>query len=163
MNEGAKQAQGEILLFLHADTLLPQNALERVCGAVDQQKKWGGFFIQFYPDNFWMRLIAWRSNIRLRLFRTVYGDQALFVEKKLFEKLKGFPEISLMEDIAICGKLRDVSSMAVIQTPVQSSSRRFVEGGIVRVYLKMFYIRFLYALGVSPARLKRIYDKGPHV
>lgn len=162
MNEGACAAKGDILLFLHADTILPNFSLNYVQHKIGQNR-WGGFCHQFDDldssrSSSLLKFIAWRSNFRLRFFKIVYGDQALFVEKKLFEEIGGFGDMPMLEDLEISKRLRKRAKMACISEPVVTSSRRFLDKGILKVYIKMFMVVVFYKLGVDIHKIKKFYE-----
>lgn len=163
MNEGARHARGDILLFLHADTFLPEDGLM----LIEKAGRWGGFCLQFenlgcgVVSSLLLGFISWRSNFRLRVFKIVYGDQALFVERKLFEEIGGFSEMPILEDLEISKRLRSRARMAYIQKAVTTSPRRFLKNGILSVYIKMFCVLLMYKLGIKPDKIKRFYEKQP--
>ncbi len=158
MNRGAARAEGEILLFLHADTELPIDAVEQLLGALElQNRRWGWFDVRLSGSRLALRVVATFMNHRARLTSVCTGDQALFVEKALFLQHGGFPDISLMEDIAISKILRRIGKPARPQTPVTASSRRWEQQGLVSTILLMWKLRLLYFLGVEPSRLALMY------
>lgn len=152
MNTGAKQASSSRLLFLHADTVLPDNALDHIKRALDQ-KDWGRFDIKLSGSSFMLRIIEKMMNLRSRLSKIATGDQAIFVKKTLFEKVGMYENIPIMEDIALCKQLRQHSSPAFITAPATTSSRRWEKQGIWLTILLMWRLRLAYAMGVSPDKL----------
>ncbi len=159
MNAGAAIATGEILLFLHADTLLPPTAVEDITAAMTDTRIVGGRFdARLIPDRglLWVvgRMMSWRS----RLTGIATGDQAIFVRRKVFEDIGAFPDIPIMEDIAFCGRLKRAGQVAALRSCVMTSGRRWERHGALRTILLMWRLRLLYHLGVSPDRLKRLYD-----
>ena len=157
MNAGARKATGYRLLFLHADTRLPNNLDELIAQWEKNQVAWGFFPVRLSGSNPIFRIIAFFINLRSRLTQVATGDQCLFVEKSLFVKLGGFPEIPLMEDVAMTKLLRRCCPPTIEKRFVTTSSRRWHQNGIVRTVLQMWYLRWLYFIGVEPERLARRY------
>ena len=158
MNHGASEAKGDILLFLHADTELPINADERICNALTaQDSRWGWFDIKLSKPQLAFRVVATMMNLRARLTSVSTGDQALFVERGLFQEVGGFPQLALMEDIAISKVLRRRGSPARPVGLVTTSSRRWEENGLISTILLMWRLRFLYFIGVKPQKLREMY------
>lgn len=158
MNAGADIATGKTMLFLHADTLLPENFHLQIDRELTTTASlWGRFDIKFDTPSRKMRTIAWWINKRSRLTRVCTGDQAIFVRSNIFRDFGRFSEIPLMEDIELSSRLRYLTPPACIAIPVVTSSRRWREKGTLRTVLLMWRLRLLYWLGVSPDRLVRIY------
>ena len=147
MNAGAKEARGEWVLFLHADTRLPEGALTRL-NAMEAYPaiQAGGFLHRFSGVDWRLRLVSFLDNFRCRRTRIIYGDQALFVRRELFESLGGFPEQPILEDVAFCEKLVRVASPVLLTPPVLTDSRKFVTMGIwqslARVLLIILCVEF---------------------
>jgi len=157
MNAGARAAEGEILLFLHADTLLPAGAFGKIREALaDPAVAAGSFCLAFDRDDPWLRAYARCSRINHPLF--TYGDQGLFLRRVLFERVGGFPEVPLMEDVEIQRRLRRLGRFVKLKEPVVTSARRFVRHGVVRQQVRNAVLVCLYYLGVAPARLARAYS-----
>ncbi len=159
MNAGAAAAKGELLLFLHADTLLPATAAQDITQAMADTRIAGGRFdARLVPDRglLWVvgRMMSWRS----RLTGIATGDQAIFVRRKVFEDLGGFPDIPIMEDIAFSRRLKQAGHVAALHSCVMTSGRRWERHSAIKTILLMWWLRLLFYLGVSPARLKRMYD-----
>ena len=141
MNAGAKEARGEWLLFLHADTSLPEGALARINAMEpDPAIQAGGFWHQFSGDDWRLRLVSVLDNFRCRRTKIIYGDQAMFVRKKLFELLEGFPDQPILEDVAFCEKLVRVASPVLLGPPVLTDSRKFVKMGVWRSLARVLFI-----------------------
>ena len=158
MNQGASQSKGDILLFLHADTELPTNADECICNALTAQgSRWGWFNVKLSKPQLAFRVVASMMNWRARLTSVSTGDQALFVERELFQEVGGFPPLALMEDIAISKVLRRRGSPARPVGLVTTSSRRWEDNGLISTILLMWRLRFLYFIGVKPQRLRDMY------
>ena len=133
MNAGARIARGEWLLFLHADTLLPDNALHRLNTLETNTRiQAGGFRHRFSGNDWQLRLISWMDNVRAGMTRIIYGDQAMFVRRALFEQLGGFPEQPYLEDIAFCQKLKRATRPVLLKQHVVTDSRKFEQMGIWR-------------------------------
>ena len=158
MNEGARASQGEILLFLHADTQLPAQAGRIVESALAKRNAVGGRFdVRFDSPSAWSRIISSFMNQRSRLTGIVTGDQALFVRRQVFELLGGFAQIPLMEDIEFSSRLQQAGRTVALRDRVVTSFRRWDKQGPLRTTLLMWTLRFLYWVGVSPHRLARVY------
>ncbi len=159
MNLGSNKANGEILIFLHADTLLPDKALQEIDKAV-VDKHWGRFDIQLQGRHFMLKVIAFMMNWRSRATAIATGDQVIFVTKEAFIKVGGFPEIALMEDIALSQKLKALGSPACLKPKVISSGRRWEQFGVVRTILLMWSLRWRYFFGEKPEILADLYSGG---
>lgn len=158
MNAGAQVATGEILLFLHADTLLPQEADRMITeGMKSQRKRWGRFDVRLSGDHPLLRIVEELMNLRSRFTGIATGDQAIFVERKLFERTGGFPDIDLMEDVALTKILKLHCRPLCLRQRVLTSSCRWENNGILRTVLLMWRLRLSYFLGSDPKRLARLY------
>ncbi len=154
MNAGAKRAEQSTLLFLHADTELPREARAEV----QQAAHWGRFDVRFDKASLSMQVIAFFMNVRSRLTGIATGDQALFVQRELFESVGGYQNIPLMEDIALCKTLKRQYLPYCSRLKVTTSARRWQEQGVVKTVLSMWWFRFAYFIGVPTESLKRRYD-----
>lgn len=162
MNAGARAAAGEVLLFLHADTLVPAGAGAAIVGALADPSAVGGRFdIAFDSRRAVMRMVAFFMNHRSRLSRISTGDQALFVRRRVFEAMGGFPEIPLMEDVEFTRRLKRQGRIACLPLRVTTSARKWEREGPTRTIALMWLLRLLYALGTSPATLHRLYYGRP--
>lgn len=161
MNAGAAVAQGNVLLFLHADTRLPESAVESIDNArqycLSSALFWGRFDVQISNRRWVYRIIESMMNLRSRLTAIATGDQAIFIDTALFHRLGEYPEIELMEDIALCRILRKQAQPVCLSARVQTSSRRWEQYGVVKTVLLMWTLRLLYRLGVSPSLLVKMY------
>ena len=158
MNAGAKASGGDILLFLHADTRLPGEAGRLVSSALEDSAVVGGRFdVRFDSPSAWGRVISAMMNIRSRLTGIATGDQAMFVRRGVFERLGGFSDIPLMEDIDLSRRMKRAGTVAALHDTVTTSFRRWETRGPVRTILLMWILRFLYWIGVSPYRLIHFY------
>jgi rSAM/selenodomain-associated transferase 2 len=141
MNAGAKQAVGEWLLFLHADTVLPVGAMQRLNEMEsDQTIQAGGFMHQFSGDDWRLKLISFLDNFRCIRSRIIYGDQALFVRRALFNQLGGFPNQPILEDVAFCGRLIRVTTPLLLSPPVITDARKFLRMGVWKSFLRVLLI-----------------------
>lgn len=158
MNAGARAARGDVLLFLHADTLLPDGALAAVeAAARDPGVVAGRFDVRFDNPRRVFRMIAWFMNQRSRWSGISTGDQAIFVRREPFDALGGYPDMPLMEDVELCRRLKRRGQMAPLRMVVTTSARKWEREGAVRTILLMWALRFLYMVGVPPVRLHSWY------
>ena len=158
MNEGAKSSRGEILLFLHADTQMPSEAPRIIESALANPAVVGGRFdIRFDTRSGWGSIIGTLMNWRSRTSGIATGDQAIFVRRHIFERLGGFADIPLMEDIEFSRRLKRAGSTVALRQTVTTSFRRWEQQGPLRTILLMWTLRFLYWAGVNPSRLNRWY------
>ena len=161
MNAGAAVASGRVLLFLHADTRLPSGWVPMVREALDNhEREWGRFDVRLDGVHPMLRVIERAMNLRSRLSGIATGDQAIFVSRAAFREAGGFPDIALMEDIALSRALRARSRPACLRAPVVTSSRRWERNGIARTIVLMWRMRLRYALGADPNDLARQYRGG---
>lgn len=159
-NAGAQGAQHEALLFLHADTQLPDGADHLILDALDKGAVWGRFDVSFgdpvgadEPLPAMLKVVAFMMNWRSRVTGIATGDQCLFVTRTAFERTGGFPMQPLMEDIELSRRLKKVSPPACLRARVTTSPRRWLKHGVWKTILLMWWLRFAYWFGVSPARL----------
>ncbi|MCL7423142.1 MAG: TIGR04283 family arsenosugar biosynthesis glycosyltransferase [Methylobacter sp.] len=160
MNAGAQQATGEVLLFLHADTSLPDNAMALIRQQINRPAPWGRFDIRLSGDHFMLAVIARMMNWRSRLTGIATGDQVIFVTREAFTAAGGYPDIGLMEDIALSKTLNRISPPLCLQAKVTSSGRRWLQSGLYRTILLMWSLRLRYFFGADPQTLARLYSKG---
>ena len=162
MNAGARVASGEVLWFLHADSLVPPDADRRLLDALsDSERSWGRFDVAFSGRGAPFRMIATMMNIRSRLTGIATGDQGIFVTRRAFLEVDGFPSIALMEDIAISRALKRIGRPLCLRQTLVTSSRRWKQMGVLRTIVLMWSLRLAYALGIDPARLARLYQRSP--
>jgi rSAM/selenodomain-associated transferase 2 len=158
MNEGAKACGGEILLFLHADTHLPDDAKTIIDTALADRRMVGGRFdVRFDRPSMWGTIISKMMNWRSKLSGLATGDQALFVRRSIFEQMGGFADMPLMEDIDFSRRLKRKGATAALTATVTTSFRRWEQQGPLQTILRMWTLRFLYWVGVSPHTLSRWY------
>lgn len=156
MNSGAVEARGDVLWFLHADTIIPHNALEPILQAM-KNNNWGRFNVKLSGSPVLFRVIEKMMNARSCISGIATGDQGIFVKKHHFELAKHYPNIPLMEDIELSKKLKKISWPVCLKEELITSSRRWEQNGILSTVLLMWRLRFLYWLGVSAAKLARQY------
>lgn len=159
MNKGAEQATGDVLIFLHADTLLPDDAIKLVSQAIIEMRQWGRFDIKLKGSHPMLSVVAWFMNWRSRLTGIATGDQVIFITKKLFESVGRYPAIPLMEDIALCKVLKKISPPICLNAKVISSGRRWEQFGVFKTILLMWSLRLRYYLGEDPQALASLYNK----
>jgi rSAM/selenodomain-associated transferase 2 len=157
MNAGARAASGEALLFLHADTLLPPEGGALVLEALGAGREWGRFDVTIEGASPLLAVVAALMNARSRWSGIATGDQAIFASRAAFESAGGFPEIPLMEDVALSKALRQRSRPACLRARVVTSGRRWERGGTLRTILLMWRLRLAFALGADPHGLARRY------
>jgi rSAM/selenodomain-associated transferase 2 len=159
MNAGAEHASGDVLLFLHADTRLPEDAdrliAERLPGTA---LAWGRFDVVIEGRPLMLKVIAAAMNLRSRVTGVCTGDQGIFVHRELFQRIGGYPPIELMEDIALTGMLRRRARPICLAPRVITSGRRWERRGVWRTMALMWWLRLRYFFGASPAHLRRLYE-----
>ncbi|MBI3962659.1 MAG: glycosyltransferase [Deinococcus sp.] len=166
LNRGAAQAVGKVLLFLHADTVLPPGAFSAIQQALASGAVGGGFLIGFPPPKpqvrCLLRLAERWCNYRSARWRVFYGDQAMFLRREVFQEIGGFPELEIMEDFALAERLvrysraRELPLPALIPLPVEADTRRF-QDGVWYYWLTIFLVRLGYGLGVPSRYLRYLY------
>lgn len=163
MNAGATEARGDILLFLHADTLLPRGFEDQVRRALSRPGvAAGAFSLRFRGErSFLLRLVECTANWRSRCFQMPFGDQAIFLKRNTFEEVGGYPDIPLMEDLQIVRRLKQKGRITILTSCVRSSSRRYQKDGIpMRIFINKL-VFFGYFLGVETQKLRRLYQGLP--
>jgi rSAM/selenodomain-associated transferase 2 len=162
MNAGAGAARGDVLMFLHADTQLPENADRFVRDGLARSKRaWGRFDVRIAGGGL-LNVIALMMNLRSRVTGIATGDQAMFVTREAFARAGGFPAIALMEDIALSARLNRQSQPLCLRARVTTSGRRWRQNGMLRTILLMWRLRLSYFLGTDPQRLARDYGYAPN-
>jgi rSAM/selenodomain-associated transferase 2 len=158
LNAGAARASGEVLAFVHADTIVPRSFAADIASAMSNPAFAGGRFdLRLDDAALPYRLIGWLINFRSRMSRTGTGDQAIFVRREVFERLGGFPDLEICEDLDFARKLKRAGAVACLRSQVVTSARRWQRAGLARTVLRMWTIRLAYLAGVSPSRLCRWY------
>jgi rSAM/selenodomain-associated transferase 2 len=161
MNAGAAAANGDVLLFLHADTRLPPAADRLVVDALAHSKRtWGRFDVTIAGHSPLLRIVAAMMNWRSRVTGIATGDQAMFMTRDAFARAGGFPDIALMEDVVMSRRLKAIGSPACLAARATTSGRRWDRDGVVRTIFMMWRLRFAFFLGAEPARLARQYGYG---
>lgn len=157
-NKGAERANGDILLFLHADTLLPHDFAPLIRQAIYSGNSGGAFDLcidSFHP---FLKLVSRAASIRSRVTRIPYGDQAIFLTRDLFLQINGFPEIPLMEDISLMQKVKKTrAGFKILPQEVRTSARKWVKDGMIYTSIRNPFLAMLYYLGVSPSALVKLY------
>ena len=158
MNAGASKAIGDVLLFLHADTRLPKEADELIrAGLGNGVQRWGRFDVSIDGESPWLGMIAWFMSERSRLTGIATGDQAIFVSRDLFLASGGFPDIPLMEDIALSKRLKRAGRPLCLRKRVITSGRRWDDGGVIATIALMWRLRLAFFFGIDPAKLAQKY------
>jgi rSAM/selenodomain-associated transferase 2 len=159
MNAGAAEARGDVVLFLHADTVLPADADRMVLdGLATTRLLWGRFDVRIAGRHPLLPVVAWLMNFRSRLTGIATGDQAIFAWREGFLRAGGFPPIALMEDVALARALGALSQPLCLAARVTTSGRRWESRGVLRTIALMWWLRLRYLLGASPDRLAQRYD-----
>jgi glycosyltransferase involved in cell wall biosynthesis len=159
MNEGAGAASGDVFLFLHADTRLPEGFVDRVKQSVLDGAVGGAFLFGADMDTTSMNLIENMAHFRTYRMGIVFGDQAIFATREAFYRAGTFPEQPLMEDYELWMKLKRVGRRSVIPLSVTTSARKWKRYGTWRITLYHQVIMWLYLLGVGPESLAKWYEK----
>ncbi|BAZ13042.1 glycosyl transferase family protein [Calothrix sp. NIES-4071] len=160
MNAGAAVASGDILLFLHADTLLPSKFDDMVRETLQLGVVAGAFKLKINGKPWGLRLVEWGVDMRSKYFQLPYGDQAIFCKSEIFEKIDGFSELPIMEDFELVRRLKSIGRIAIIPAHVLTSGRRWLQRGILKTTLINQIIIIGYFLRVSPQRLANWYRVG---
>jgi rSAM/selenodomain-associated transferase 2 len=159
MNTGARASHGDAIAFVHADTIVPPTFAADIASALSDSAAVGGRFdVELDDRAIPYRIIGAMISLRSRLSRTGTGDQAIFVRRAIFDRLGGFPELELCEDLEFSRRMKRAGRVACLRARVTTSARRWNRDGVVRTVVRMWLIRAMYLLGVPPARLKRMYS-----
>jgi rSAM/selenodomain-associated transferase 2 len=161
MNAGARVASGAVLLFLHADTTLPRAADDRIREAITAGALWGRFDVRIDSARPALRIVESMMNWRSRLTGIATGDQAIFVRREVFAQLGGFPELPLMEDIALSTLLKRLAPPACLRARVVTSARRWDRHGVARTIVLMWRLRAAFFFGADPDKLAVRYGYPP--
>lgn len=159
MNIGAELAKGDVLVFLHADTQLPDAADTLIIDAINQGQQWGRFNVRLSGQHILFRVIEIMMNWRSCLTGIATGDQVIFVQRAVFEQVGAYPEIKLMEDVELSKRLKSFGKPACIKQRVITSSRKWEKNGIIKTVMLMWRLRLLYFFGTSPDKLFSQYDR----
>ena len=158
LNNGAKESNNDILLFLHADSIIEEYVLIKIENFIKNGNKVGCLKIKFDSKKIIMRLFAILSNLRVKYRNIAFGDQAIFIEKKLFEDIGMYDDIPIMEDYKLSIKLKNVFPIKYIDSYIISSSRRFEKNGILKTALLMQKLQYMFRRGVSIYKIANIYN-----
>lgn len=159
MNAGARIASGDWLLFLHADTVLPPGALQRLGGIEPASGLEAGGFRQRFTGRHWqLRAISWLHNTRCRFTRIFYGDQAFFVRRDLFLRLGGFPDVPILEDVLFSERIKRYTRPRLLDEYVLTDSRKFEQRGIARSFARVLVILACHELGLR-VRARAFFDE----
>ena len=162
MNEGACHTRGEVLWFIHAETSIAAAALDQIRAALrDPGTVGGSLTLRFDRRSPALDYLARVSTLRARRLHHIFGDQALFVRREIFERLGGFAPLPLMEDFEFSRRLHRCGRTVVLEASSTAASRRLTAHGTLRMIAFMQYLKVLYLAGVSPERIRRRYDAGP--
>jgi rSAM/selenodomain-associated transferase 2 len=161
MNAGAEISRAPVLLFLHADTQLPEGAMTQLVQAIQQGALWGRFDVKISGTASGLGLIGTMMNLRSRLSGIATGDQAIFVRCDVFNQLGGFPDLPLMEDISFSRQMKRLGRPACLSEKVITSGRRWEKHGVLRTILLMLYLGLRFFFGADPADLAREYGYVP--
>jgi rSAM/selenodomain-associated transferase 2 len=164
-NAGAAVAAGDVLLFLHADCLLPADAGVQLDSIMKEKRIAGGCFLARWSRNTpALRLVSFGMNLRTMIRKTSYGDQALFIRRAVFQEVGGFPDWPLFEDTELVRRIKMRGSFKVVHSPVTMSARRFEARGLLHSTFLVYFLQIAFLLGVPPARLKKWFpDIRPHL
>ncbi len=158
MNNGARQATQDILLFLHADTRLPENADALIVSALSNPRQvWGRFDAHITGDHFLLTVVGKMMSMRSRLTGIATGDQGIFIKRTFFENIGGYASQPLMEDVEISRRLVPLAKPVCLRECVSTSGRRWINRGVMKTIALMWYLRFLYWRGVDPKELAKKY------
>lgn len=161
MNTGAAAAAGDVLLFLHADCLPPQDCDRLVLAAVaGEHLAWGRFDVRIASSRRLLGCVAALMNLRSRATGIATGDQGIFATRALFDRAGGFPPIALMEDIALSRAMRRIVRPRCLEGRIETSARRWEKGGVLRTIVLMWRLRLAYFFGADPGRLAVRYGRG---
>lgn len=158
MNIGARNSQGEVLLFFHADSRLPQKGLKAIASVLETKDLiGGGFRLSYYPDTHFYRLLASWGNLFCRFTGTIFGDRGIFIRKDDFEQLGGYPEIAIMEDVALMEKMQERGRIVLLPLVVKTSARKYISETMFQVIYSHLWSYVAYGFGVSPEKIYQRY------
>lgn len=158
MNKGAAKSRGDILWFVHLDSIISEASIEKIQLAIDEKYVGGGFSLKFYDyDTLFMKYISTTSNIRAKYLGLYFGDQGIFVRRDIFEGVGGYPKQDIMEDWELSLLMKKMGKLKLINTTIGTSARRFKNGGQLKTHLLMHKIKLLYLLGTPTDKLAKIY------
>ncbi|HHT9126341.1 MAG TPA: TIGR04283 family arsenosugar biosynthesis glycosyltransferase [Candidatus Brocadiia bacterium] len=158
MNLGAKEAKGDVLFFLHADSYPPETFVADIKQALKDEYVVGGAFDhRFSEDVFLIKVVCFFNRIRFRITKNYYGDQGIFVRKDIFERLGGYKNMRILEDLDFSERLKKVGKTVLIRKRMLTSGRRFIKNGVIRTSMFMIWVRLLYVLGFDTERFAKTY------
>lgn len=158
MNKGAAKSRGDILWFVHLDSIISEASIEKIQLAIDEKYVGGGFSLKFYDYNtLFMKYISTTSNLRAKYLGLYFGDQGIFVRRDVFEGVGGYPKQEIMEDWELSLLMKKMGKLKLINTTIGTSARRFKNGGQLKTHLLMHKIKLLYLLGAPTDKLAKIY------
>jgi cellulose synthase/poly-beta-1,6-N-acetylglucosamine synthase-like glycosyltransferase len=154
MQEGAKASDGDVILFLHADTTLPEGFADQVRTAIEDPAVAGGAFaLRFDQRGFAMRLVEWGVRVRLALAALPYGDQAIFLRRSLLESMGGVPQAVIMEDLDLVKRIKQAGRIALLSASVTTSARRYRQYGVIRTMARNALALVAWRLGLDRDRV----------
>ena len=160
LRAGAMHATGDVIVFVHADTWIPENAGNAIANVLEDPQVVGGGLWKVFRNPHWlMRGSRLRCAIRYHFFRRFMADQAIFVRRNVLEQIGGVPDVPLMEEFELCRLLKTKGTLALADATVETSARRFLERGVIRTYWRMFCVTTRYFLGTPPAELVKLYER----
>lgn len=158
MNYGASISNGDILLFIHADSILPNDAILHIQDIISQGHRVGCFKIKFDSKNILMKVCGYMSNLRVRLRNIAFGDQGIFIERSYFYELGAYKEIPLMEDYQMSMDIKsDGEKITLAKAKIKTSDRRFVENGRLKTMAKMQRVQHMYRKGIDIELITNLY------
>ncbi len=157
MNAGARAASSDLLVFLHVDTRLPDGALHLIGHHLNSKRGWGRFDVRIVGHSPWLKVISFCMNWRSRLTGIATGDQTFFMTRDIFEKVGGFPEQPLMEDIEMSKRLKRLSPPLCLSNRAETSGRRWEKKGVWKTIFLMWRLRWAYWRGVPATELAHLY------
>ncbi|MFI7359507.1 TIGR04283 family arsenosugar biosynthesis glycosyltransferase [Streptomyces avidinii] len=164
MNKGARHASGDILWFIHADTAIEPEALGQIRAALaDPSVVAGGLTLRFDRRTPALNYLAWTSNARARRLHHIFGDQAMFIRRSVFDALGGYPDLAIMEDLEMSRRLHRRGQLRLLPAASTASSRRLIAHGTWRMIAFMQYLKLLYFAGVAPETIRARYTAGPRL
>ncbi|MEG0775064.1 TIGR04283 family arsenosugar biosynthesis glycosyltransferase [Clostridium sp.] len=158
MNSGALSAKGDIFWFLHSDSIVDVNSITAIERAISSGYVGGGFSLHFYDyKSAFLKYIYITSNMRAKYLKLYFGDQGIFVSRNVFQELKGFKNMPIMEDWDFSTRIKYIGKLILLRKPIGTSARRFIKGGPLKTHLLMHKIKILYILGKTPKELAKLY------
>ena len=157
MNMAATHSTGDVLLFLHCDSVLPKDAMYQIKSIIEKRFEFGCFRLKFDSDKFLMKCCGFFSNMRVRLRKIVFGDQGIFITRRLFDEIGGFPDLPIMEDYKFSILLKSRHKVRQANSYITTSSRRFIDGGVLRTMWKMQKLQYMFRHGTDAKEIAKLY------